>query len=505
MASGRSEPNYSRGNHTLVVSMDMFKQNRQRLCDRLRANTNVVKGAMVLLQGGVAKERNDTDHEPLFRQESYFHWAFGVEEPDFYGAIDVDTGKSILFPPKLPSSYAVWMGRLLTENDFQYLYGVDEVHFGDTIKDVLRAKNPSVLLTLHGMNTDSGNYSIPASFPGIDEFNTDQQHLHPEISECRVFKSDLELQAIRYACKISSEAHIDVMRNMRPGMYEYQAESMFQHYCRYNGGLRMVGYTCICGTGNNSSVLHYGHAGAPNSKKVVDGDMCLFDMGGEYYCYGSDITCSFPANGKFTDDQKAIYEAVWAAASAVMRAIRPGISWVDMHRLAEREILTHLVALGLLKGDVDKMMDKRLGAVFMPHGLGHMLGIDTHDVGGYPAGTSRIDEPGLRSLRTVRTLEPRMVLTVEPGCYFINVLLDAALANPEQRDFIVESVLNRFRGFGGVRIEENIAVTQTGMELLSCVPRTVAEIELCMAEGRAHHQPLPQDQQPKACSAGGHM
>ncbi|GFS21836.1 XAA-PRO dipeptidase [Elysia marginata] len=503
--------------------MELFKQNRQRLCDRLKANANVGKGAMVLLQGGVATMRNDTDHEPLFRQESYFHWTFGVEEPDFYGAIDVDTGASILFPPNLPASYAVWMGRLLTESDFKYLYGVDEVHFSDKIKDVLKAKNPTVLLTLHGLNTDSGNYSMEAVFAGIAEFNVNNQYLHPEITECRVFKSDLELQAMRYSSKISSEAHIEVMKNIRPGMYEYQAESLFhhycrfvggarmlsyqcvcgslfQHYCRFNGGVRMMGYTCICGTGNNASVLHYGHAGAPNNKRVNDGDMCLFDMGGEYYCYGSDITCSFPANGKFTADQKAIYEAVWAAAEAVMKAVKPGVSWIEMHKLAERQILTHLVKLGLLKGDVDKMMDTRLGAVFMPHGLGHMLGIDTHDVGGYPEGVTRSTEPGLRSLRTARVVEPRMVLTVEPGCYFINALLDAALANPEQKDFFVESVLNRFRGFGGVRIEEDIAITQTGMECLSCVPRTVAEIESLMAAGRAQHQPLPQDSQPRSCS-----
>ncbi|GFO47471.1 Xaa-pro dipeptidase [Plakobranchus ocellatus] len=131
MASGKTQQNFSRGDHTHEVSMELFQQNRQRLCDRLKANGKISNGAIVLLQGGIEDTRNDTDHEPLFRQESYFHWTFGVEEPDFYGAIDVDSGKSILFPPKLPSSYAVWMGRLLTEDDFKHLYAVDEVHFSD--------------------------------------------------------------------------------------------------------------------------------------------------------------------------------------------------------------------------------------------------------------------------------------------------------------------------------------------------------------------------------------
>ncbi|KAK2919754.1 hypothetical protein Q8A73_001958 [Channa argus] len=181
--------------------------------------------------------------------------------------------------------------------------------------------------------------------------------------------------------------------------------------------------------GHNSSVLHYGHAGAPNDKTIMDGDMCLFDMGGEYYCYTSDITCSFPANGKFTPDQRAVYEAVLKSSRAVMAAIKPGVKWSDMHRLADRVHLEELVKIGILRGSVEDMMKVHLGSVFMPHGLGHLLGIDVHDVGGYPEGVERIDEPGLRSLRMGRLVQERMFLTVEPGIYFINHLLDQALAN----------------------------------------------------------------------------
>ncbi|CAL1534387.1 unnamed protein product [Lymnaea stagnalis] len=502
MASGKTQPTFSRGDHTHVIPMELFQQNRKRLCDRLISTGKVPKGAFIVLQGGGAETRDDTDHEPLFRQESFFHWAFGVEEPDFFGAIEVDTGRAILFPPHLPEAYAVWMGRLLTEDDFQRLYSVEEVHFSDKvgslscqlkIVEVLKNKNVSVLLTLHGLNTDSGKYSKEAVFEGIGEFTVNNEILHPEITECRVFKSDLELQALRYANKISSEAHIEVsfLRNVTEVIF-FSFNSIFHHYCRYTGGLRMLSYTCICGSGHNGSVLHYGHAGAPNSKEIQNGDMCLFDMGGEYYCYASDITCSFPANGKFTADQKAIYEAVLASSRAVIAAIRPGVSWLDMHLLAERVLLEHLVRLGILQGDIEEMMRVRLAAVFMPHGLGHFLGVDTHDCGGYPQGTSRIDEPGLRSLRTTRTLEPRMVITIEPGCYFMDILLDRALKDERHQQFIVPEVLRRFRGFGGVRIEDDIAVTDSGLELLTTVPRAVEEIERVMAEGRQSHQPLPQ-------------
>ncbi|NWW82841.1 PEPD dipeptidase, partial [Climacteris rufus] len=261
--------------------------------------------------------------------------------------------------------------------------------------------------------------------------------------------------------------------------------SLFQHYCYTRGGMRHTSYTCICGSGENSSVLHYGHSGAPNDKTIEDGDLCLFDMGGEYYCYGSDITCTFPANGKFTADQRAVYEAVLKASRAVMKAVKPGVAWPDMHRLADRVHLEELTRIGILKGNVDDMVKVHLGAIFMPHGLGHLLGIDVHDVGGYPEGVERIDAPGLRSLRTARRLQQGMVLTIEPGIYFIEHLLEQALRDPAQACFINSHVLQRFRGFGGVRIEDDIVVTATGMELLTCVPRTVEEIEAFMAEGQS--------------------
>ena len=245
-------------------------------------------------------------------------------------------------------------------------------------------KNPSVLLTLHGLNTDSGNHSKEAHFEGIDKFKTNNKILHPQISESRVFKSNLELEAIRYSNKISSEAHKEVMKNFKPGLYEFQMESIFQDYCYRFGGMRHMSYTCICASGHNGSVLHYGHAGAPNDKKITENELCLFDMGGEYYCYASDITCTFPSNGKFSPKQKVIYEATLKANRAVLDAVNPGVSWVDMHLLADRVILEELKQAGLLVGDVDEMLEHRISAIFFPHGLGHLLGIDTHDVGGYP-------------------------------------------------------------------------------------------------------------------------
>ncbi|GLD71389.1 xaa-Pro dipeptidase, partial [Lates japonicus] len=322
----------------------------------------------------------------------------------------------------VPKSVVVLQGgeqkqRIFPKEHFKEKYAVDEVQYTCDIVDVLTNLTPAVLLTLRGQNTDSGSICREASFEGISGFQVNNSLLHPIIVECRLIKTDMELEVLRYTNRISGEAHKMVMKHVKHGQKEYEMESLFQHYCYTKGGMRHTSYTCICGTGNNSSVLHYGHAGAPNDKTIMDGDMCLFDMGGEYYCYSSDITSSFPANGKFTPDQRAIYEAVLKSSRAVMAAIRPGVKWTDMHRLADWVHLEELVKIGILNGSVEDMMKVHLGSVFMPHGLGHLLGIDVHDVGGYPEGVECINEPGLISLLMGRLVQERLGLTVEPCIY----------------------------------------------------------------------------------------
>lgn len=203
-------------------------------------------------------------------------------------------------------------------------------------------------------------------------------------------------------------------------MTEYQGESQFLHHSYFVGGCRHASYTCICGSGANSSILHYGHAAAPNDRVIRDGDMLLFDMGANYFGYCADITCSFPANGKFTADQRFIYNAVLAACRAVHEQAREGVNWADMHKLANRVLLTKLKEGGLLRGDIDGMMAAGINGIFQPHGLGHLLGMDVHDVGSYlETCPPRPTEPGLGSLRFARNLKAGMYVTIEPGCYFI--------------------------------------------------------------------------------------
>ncbi|CAH0400066.1 unnamed protein product [Chilo suppressalis] len=475
--TSRMAATWSMGPGTLEVPLSLFASNRRRLVEQLKS------GQVVVLQGGDDISLYDTDVQYVFRQESYFTWVCGVREPGCYFALDVSTGKAHLFVPRLPEEYEVWMGKLLACHQIKNIYGVDDVHYVDQLRDVLLSLNPEVLLTLSGPNTDSGLTAKEAVFDGIDEFKVNNEILFPIIAELRVIKTPAEIEVMRYVCKISSDAHKQVMLHAKPGLMEYQCESVFLDHCYRVGGCRHVSYTCICGSGDNSATLHYGHAGAPNCKLIEKGDMCLFDMGGNYAGYAADITCSFPATGKFTPEQKLVYEAVLNARDAVIREAKPGVLWTDMHLLANRAMLEHLKQGGLLKGDVEEMIKCGVNGILQPHGLGHLLGLDVHDVGGYLSHCPARPAGPLSRLRTARPLLAGMALTVEPGCYFIPRLLDNAKNNPEQAKFFNWDVVDKYRGFGGVRIEDDVVITETGVENLTFVPRTVAEIEDFMANG----------------------
>lgn len=372
------------------------------------------------------------------------------------------------------------------------MYAVDEVHFVDELKTVLEAQSgpEKKLFILSGVNTDSKNSHAGATFAGIESFSVDKAILMPELTECRVIKSQGEIELMRYINKVSSDAHVHVMKTAKPEMMEYQLEANFQHFAYYHGGARHMSYTCICAGGTNSATLHYGHAGAPNCRHVRPNHMLLLDMGAEYHCYGADITRSFPSDGKYSEQQRGIYNAVLAAQKAVMAEAKPGVSWPDMHRLAERVILEHLLKLGLVKGSLADLQKNFVANIFMPHGLGHLLGIDTHDVGGYPNGMERSQEPGLRSLRCGRKLEAGMVITVEPGIYFNWPELELALTDPAKSAFLVAEEINKYKDFGGIRIEDDILITETGNENLTTVPSEIDQVEAILGSNphiQEHH------------------
>eukprot|EP00743_Colponemidia_sp_Colp-15_P001221 GILK01001341.1.p1 GENE.GILK01001341.1~~GILK01001341.1.p1 ORF type:complete len:481 (-),score=77.27 GILK01001341.1:273-1715(-) len=461
------------------VPVSLHAENRARLAARFQT-PDVPQPSVILLKGGAATTRYDTDRDILFRQESHFHWTFGVAEADCLGAIEVGTGKSVLFLPRLPASYAVWLGVIHPLSFYKTKYEVDETYYVDEIPEYMKRINPAVVYLMQGVNSDSGLVTAAATFPGMEAYRLDYGKLFLEICDLRTIKTEAEIAVMRYVCQVSSDAHCELMRQCKPGVKEGQLESLFLHEVYSKGGCRETAYVGICGSGKNGAILHY----PDNDKETRDGQMILIDMGGEYYCYASDITCSYPVNGRFTDNQKLVYNAVLAAQEAVFEAMKPEVSWLDMHIVAERVIVQHLKAGGLLVGEVDELMEARIPALFMPHGLGHLMGLDVHDCGGYlrkPCCPPRSSQAGWSKLRTCRTLAEGMVLTVEPGVYFIDALLEPALKDPATSKFLNAERLAEFKDFGGVRIEDDVVVTETGIENFTKCPRTVEQIEACMA------------------------
>lgn len=255
------------------IDYDMHKEHRDKVVKEMR---KLNMSGVIVLDGGEELSKYDTDTSHAFRQESFFQYLFGVREPDVRGCIDIGTGKSMLFVPRLSDEWELWCGTRPTLEEIARHYKVDEVHYEDETSKVLLEKKVKFLHRLRGVNLDSGlETTTIAEFKGIDKFTLDDTTLHKVLVECRVIKSERELELLRFVNKLSSKAHIQVMKTITPTMYEFQAESTFLHYCYFKGGARLHAYTCICGSGNNASTLHYGHAGAPNDKQLNDGDMFL--------------------------------------------------------------------------------------------------------------------------------------------------------------------------------------------------------------------------------------
>eukprot|EP00457_Paulinella_chromatophora_P002565 gb/GEZN01002570.1/.p1 GENE.gb/GEZN01002570.1/~~gb/GEZN01002570.1/.p1 ORF type:complete len:584 (-),score=61.07 gb/GEZN01002570.1/:571-2322(-) len=472
----------------------MHHKIRMRAFDEARTKLTPLKHAAVLVQGGTSAmfDLYDTDCDKcVFRQEAYFLYLFGVVLPDCFGVMDLDKQQTLLFVPPVTYDSQRWMGEKRPLSWYNKRYLVDEVFETGDLAKILKEKGIEHLHTLQGINSDSDlPTSLSPDFPGIDEFKKHDKLLYNFLTELRVIKTPQEVDYLRVSSRVSSQAHVYVMRHVKPGMNERHLEAMFKAYTAYFGGSRHMAYTCICASGANGAILHYGWAGRPNNRTLVHGDMAVLDMGAEYNGYCTDITRSYPVNGKFTANQKLIYEAVLDAQETVLRAMKPGVRWTAMHCLAERVIIERLIQIGILVGGTLNELDEAgLGSVFMPHGLGHFLGLNTHDVGGYtPEAPIRPTRPGIKYLRTQRTLEAGMVITVEPGIYFNDPTLDEALKNPNQARFIDTKVLDQFRGTGGVRIEDDVVVTSTGCENFTMIPVEVNEIEALISEAQANSE-----------------
>jgi len=263
---------------------------------------------------------------------------------------------------------------------------------------------------------------------------------------------------MRLVNQISSDAHVALMKMSRVGMYEYNLESRFL-FETYNCGLRQQSYVPIVGSGYNSAVLHY----SKNKNVMQDGDIVLIDAGAEFNGYGSDITRTFPVNGKWSAQQQVVYEMVLRTQMAVIEMLQPNVTWASISNQTKYLTLQELLNNGFVQGSLSSLDTNKIFGVFMPHGVGHFVGLDVHDT----------NSPII--------LQSGMVLTIEPGIYFNEALILPALASNITSQFLNGPLLNQYTNFGGVRIEDTILITDTGYEILSAnVPKLVGDIAALM-------------------------
>lgn len=429
-----------------------FQQRRQDLMNQMEPNSiAIVPSANTVLRNG--------DSEYRFRQSSDLYYLSGFTEPQSVLVLVPGRaqGQCMLFCQEKDPLKELWTGKLLgPEGAIQQLGMDDAFPIGD-IDDILPGLIEGRERVYYAMGKDeqfdhrvmewvnivrkkvrSGAHS-PGEFLMLDH------RLH----EMRLIKSKGELDLMREAGQIAVRAHMRAMQVCRPGMYEYQVEAEFMHEF-YRAGCSGPAYTSIVAGGDNACILHY----TENDQLLRDGDLLLIDAGCEYQCYASDITRTFPVNGRFSPEQRAIYELVLAAQLAAIETVAPGRHWDDPHNATVQVLTEGLVRLGLLSGKTEDLIEQGAYRDFYMHRAGHWLGMDVHDVGDY-----KIDGKW-------RQLEPGMVMTVEPGLYIA----------PDN-----QQVEPRWRGIG-VRIEDDVAVTRNGYEILtSGLPKTVAEIESFMA------------------------
>jgi Xaa-Pro aminopeptidase len=417
------------------------------------------EGCMAILPAAPVRSRN-RDVEYPYRPDSDFYYVTGFEEPEAVAVLipGRDEGQYLLFCRERDPDKELWDGSRAGLEGACEDYGADDAFPIGDIDDILPGLMENRERVYYAMGVypefdarvmqwvgrvrsrSRAGVTAPAEFVALD-------HL---IHELRLFKSRAEVRAMRRAMGVSVRAHQRAMRACRPGMKEYQVEAELLHEFM-QGGARAPAYPSIVGAGANSCVLHY----IRNQDSAKNGDLMLIDAGCELDYYASDITRTFPVNGRYSQAQRALYEVVLAAQGAAIEQVRPGNHWNDPHEAAVATVVDGLIDLGLLKGKAAKAIKDETYKTFYMHRTGHWLGMDVHDVGDY-----KVDNEW-------RVLEPGMVLTVEPGIYV-----------PAHTKKVARKWWNI-----GIRIEDDVLVTADGCEVLTGdLAKEPEAVEALMAE-----------------------
>ncbi|KAI9483989.1 MAG: peptidase M24, structural domain-containing protein [Benjaminiella poitrasii] len=384
----------------------------------------------------------------------------------------LDLDEIYLVQPTVSPYEQLWKGTPDTAEKLLERYDVDHI-ITETELSTKLLSDVSIIYTLDITDTSL----IPSQL----ESCIDKSLLKAAIDESRLTKSPWEISLLKYSAHISSHAHMALMTlcgantKLPLVINEAELEARFRWICARNGLSRQC-YIPIIASGPRAAILHYTN----NDKAIPINDphtLVLVDAGGEYKCYGSDVTRTFPFGGKFSDEAKTIYNIVLSAQNAVLKCIRPGIYWRDMHNLVVRMLSRGLIQTGILVGHEDEIIQFGIYRAFYFHGTGHSVGLDCHDVEGI---YSRKGFP--LELLDNRPLEENMVITVEPGLYFNDVSIRLWTENPVYQKYFNMQRLNRYRVVGGVRIEDTILITSDGHENLTIVPKEIDDIEALMRQ-----------------------
>ncbi|TKB47711.1 Xaa-Pro aminopeptidase [Thalassotalea mangrovi] len=448
------------------IDVSEYQQRRYRLLAQMPANS-------VALIPAAKEVTRSRDTEFLFCQDKDFFFLSGFYEPDALlvlikgddattaeqVASNLDSNETILFCRDKDPHAEVWQGRRVGPEDAQSQYGFEHAYGLSELEQVLP-------MYLNGRQSVYFAQGLQKSFDemvfaildilrnGVKQgfvAPTTLCDIRPQLAEMRLIKSAAELDIMRSANQISGNAHQRAMKFCQPGKFEYQVEAEILHEFASNGA-RTAAYGSIVGGGENATILHY----TDNQDVLLDGELLLIDAGAELCGYAADITRTFPVNGKFSEEQATLYNLVLESQIAAINTIKPGSNFALANDAANEVLTRGLHQLGILKGDLEQLIADNACKQYFIHGLGHWLGLDVHDVGDYQMDENR---------RQLRPFEPGMVMTIEPGIY-----IDAEA-----------DVDERWKGIG-IRIEDNILVTEDGHENLTVnAPKTIADIEALMA------------------------
>lgn len=440
-----------------------------------------VEDGIILLMGNDESPMNYTDNTYHYRQDSNFLYFIGIDQAHLNAIIDTRTGKTTLFGNDISVEYIVWMGPQPSMRELADRSGIEEVSPYNVVTNVL-AKAQKEGTPIHILPPYRAANKIKLS----QWLQTPIQDLQKWVSEKLIkavikqasIKSAEEIAEMEKAVNISRKMHIAAMHQAKVGMKEAELAGLVEGIAVSGGG--HLAYSVILTVNGQTLHNHY------HGNTLTSGRLVLGDFGAETAMhYAGDITRTFPVDRTFTSKQKDIYQIVLDAEEGVIQNLRPGITYLDMHLQAATTITDGLKALGIMKGSTDDAVQAGAHAMFFPHGLGHMIGLGVHDMEdlgedyvGYGPNHQRSTQFGLKSLRLAKTLEAGFVITVEPGIYFIPELIAKWKANNQFTDFINYDKLESYLDFGGIRIEDDVLITDHGSRVLGeRIPKTIKEVE----------------------------